>query len=158
MKTRLDWDDYFLHLAEEVASRSTCLRRHVGAVAVDTKTKRIIATGYNGNVPKLPHCTKDSCVRIVENIPSGQQLDRCFAVHAEQNIIVALGVDKLSEATIYVTHQPCLTCLKLLLSCGVKRIVWQHDYPDLLSRALMNQYGTVEDKENYHQLIKKDKE
>ena len=96
------------------------------------------------------------CVRIVENIPSGQQLDRCFAVHAEQNIIVALGVDKLSEATIYVTHQPCLTCLKLLLSCGVKRIVWQHDYPDLLSRALMNQYGTVEDKENYHQLIKKD--
>lgn len=158
METRLDWDDYFLHLAEEVATRSVCLRRHVGAVAVDTKTNRILATGYNGNVPKLMHCTEFYCIRIKENIPSGQQLDRCFAVHAEQNIVISLGVDKLKDATIYVTNQPCLTCLKLLMSCGVKRIVWKHEYPDLIARALMIQYGTIEDKENFHQLIKRDEE
>lgn len=153
--TRLSWDVYFMHLAEEVAGRSTCLRRHVGAVAVDSKTRRILGTGYNGNIPQFDHCTKDSCVRIKENIPSGQQLDRCMAVHAEQNIVLTLGIDKLQDTTFYCTHRPCTTCIKLLLSCGLRKIIWKHDYPDLLSMSIMQQYGTISIDENgFHVLTK----
>ena len=155
ISSRLEWDAYFMLLAHTVASRSTCLRRQVGAVAVDTSTHRILGTGYNGNIPHYPHCTPDTCVRMKENIPSGQQLDRCYAVHAEQNIILTLGIDKLSGATLYCTNKPCLTCLKLILSCNFKRIVWESDYPDRLSDIVMEGYGNVTTTASgFHQLIK----
>lgn len=155
MDARISWTSYFMLLAHTAATRSTCLRRQVGAVAVDPSTHRILGTGYNGNIPHYPHCTADTCVRMKEHIPSGQQLDRCYAVHAEQNIILSLGIDKLKGAVLYCTHKPCLTCLKLILSCGVQAIVWESDYPDKLSDIVMEGYGILKTTdEGYHMLLK----
>ena len=84
VKERQSWDGYFMGLAYQVAQRSTCLRRQVGAVAVNER-RRIIGTGYNGAPSGLTHCTPDSCIRIRKNIPSGERLDLCKAIHAEAN-------------------------------------------------------------------------
>lgn len=153
--TRESWDVYSMRMAEAASTRSTCFRRHVGAVAVDPNTHRIIATGYNGNIPGMAHCTKESCVREIEHIPSGQQLERCVAVHAEQNIILYAGMDKLKDATIYVTCQPCITCMKLLLSCNIGRIVWNNAYPDPLAYSVAEQYGTIrQTPDGYTELVR----
>ncbi len=119
---RPSWDDYFLNIAFLVASRSTCIRRHVGAVAV--KDHRIIATGYNGPLSGKPHCTEQTCFRIVNNIPSGEQLDKCYAVHAEMNLVAQAaryGVN-FKGCKIYCTDSPCVACSKILLAAGAESI------------------------------------
>lgn len=142
---RPSWDEYFMNLADLVATRSTCLRRSVGAVLV--KDKRIIATGYNGAPAGLPHCgeRKDGCLRQAMNVPSGERHELCLAVHAEQNAIVqaaALGIP-IEGATLYCTTQPCIICTKLLINAGVKRIVFSHPYPDNLSYLLLQEAEIV---------------
>ena len=141
MKTnkRDSWDIYFLKMAYLAAQRSTCLRRQVGAVAVHNR--RVIATGYNGAPPNIEHCETRGCLRQLKNIPSGTQLDVCQAVHAEQNLIVQCCLDgrTLNDATIYCTHKPCFTCMKLLVSCGISYIVYAEDYPDELTEVLLNE-------------------
>lgn len=138
---RLSWDSYFMGLTDAIASRSTCLRRHVGAIAVDNK-HRIIGTGYNGAPSGMSHCTKDTCVRIVRNIPSGQQLDICKALHAEANIVLQLGYG-LENATLYCNTQPCTNCFKLLIGSGISRIVWKNPYDDEYALQLMKEYGII---------------
>lgn len=139
LQERESWDQYFMKLAYEVSTRSTCLRRHVGAVAVNQRN-RIIATGYNGPPSGLAHCTSDTCVRTKNKIPSGTQLDICKAIHAEANIVLYAG-QQLEDATIYITNQPCTSCLKLLMGVGIRRIIWAEGYPDEYSRELMKEYG-----------------
>lgn len=141
MDSRQDWDSYFMGLAKNVAGRSTCLRRKVGAVAVNPR-HRVIGTGYNGPPAGMSHCSRDSCVRIRKNIPSGSQLDVCKAIHAEANIVLQLG-EKLADAAIYVTCQPCVSCLKLLMGAGVARVVWEAPYDDAYARELMLEYGEI---------------
>ena len=148
MKTRLDWDDYFLHLAEEVATRSTCLRRHVGAVAVDTKTKRIIATGYNGSPRGEENCCdRGTCKRA--NAERYSNYESCDSVHAEQNALIATSRERLIGATVYLAceeygldeeksalweeeiidfHEdknpvPCGICSRMLKNAGIVRVV-----------------------------------
>lgn len=125
---RNTWDDYFMALAKLVATRSTCLRLNVGAVAV--KGNHVLATGYNGAPSGIEHCTE--CIRKKLGIPHGQGLDICNAVHAEQNCITqaAKHGTSLDGCTLYCTHSPCFTCAKLLINVGVKRIVAGTDYPD----------------------------
>lgn len=135
---RQSWDEYFLDIAEHVASRSTCIRRKVGAVAVDTN-HRILGTGYNGAPSGMAHCTKETCIRTIKNIPSGTQLDLCKAIHAEANIVLQLG-EKLRGATLYCTTQPCTSCLKLLMGVGIKAIVWKQPYHDDYSSSLIQEY------------------
>ena len=142
MDARQSWDSYFMNLAEAVASRSTCLRRQVGAIAVNPN-HRTLGTGYNGAPSRMSHCTKDTCIRIRNNIPSGKQLDLCKAIHAEANIVSQLG-DQLAGCTLYCTTQPCTSCLKLLMGVGIKRIVWQHPYDDDYSLELMEEYGKID--------------
>lgn len=139
MEKRLSWDDYFMGLTDVIASRSTCLRRHVGAIAVN-ENHRIIGTGYNGAPSGMVHCTKDTCIRIVRQIPSGQQLDVCKAIHAEANIVLQLGYG-LQNATVYCNTQPCTNCFKLLMGAGVERIVWKNPYDDPYVKTLMDEYG-----------------
>lgn len=139
VKERQSWDGYFMGLAYQVAQRSTCLRRQVGAVAVNER-RRIIGTGYNGAPSGLTHCTPDSCIRIRKNIPSGERLDLCKAIHAEANIVLQLG-NQLENATLYCTTQPCTSCLKLLMGVGIHRVVWDNYYNDEYSRELMEEYG-----------------
>ena len=141
--SRPGWDEYFMGLASHAASRSTCLSRKVGAVAV--KDKRVLATGYNGAVSGSPHCGDVGCLR--EGAPSGTALHQCRAVHAEANAIAQaarFGVS-LDGATAYVTCQPCAACFKLLMQAGVARIVWAEGYPDGLALTLARECGwTVE--------------
>lgn len=136
---RPSWNEYFLEMAKLVAQRSTCLRRHVGAVAV--RDKRILATGYNGAPSGLPHCIDIGCLREKLNIPSGQRQELCRAVHAEQNVIIqaALHNVDLKGATLYVTNQPCVTCSKMLISCGIKEIVILDGYPDELAKRMLKE-------------------
>jgi dCMP deaminase len=143
--SRPSWDEYFMDLADLVATRSTCLRRSVGAVLV--KDRRIIATGYNGAPDGLLHCGQRAggCIRQAMNVPSGERHELCLAVHAEQNAIVqaaALGIP-IEGATLYCTTQPCIICTKLLINAGVKRILFSNPYPDELGINLLNEAGVL---------------
>jgi len=127
---RPDWDDYFMEIAHVVAKRSTCLRRQIGAVIV--KDKRILTTGYNGAPGGLPHCLELGCLRDELGIESGTRQEICRALHAEQNAIIQAALYGVStkEATLYCTHQPCSLCAKALINAGIRRIVFEGDYPD----------------------------
>ena len=138
---RPPWDEYFVQIAHEVAKRSTCLRRHVGAVIV--KDKRILTTGYNGAPTGFPHCDETGCLREQLGIPSGERQEICRGLHAEQNAIIqaALHGVSVSGADIYTTHQPCITCAKMVINAGVKRVVFLESYPDGLARSFLEQAG-----------------
>jgi len=138
---RPSWDEYFLRIAQLVASRSTCLRRKVGALIV--KDQRILATGYNGAPAGLKHCAEVGCLRDRLGIPSGERQEICRGIHAEQNALVQAatsGVD-VRGATIYCTIQPCILCAKLLIGAGITRVVIGEDYPDSLARDLLKEAG-----------------
>ncbi len=134
---RPSWDEYFMTIALEVAKRSTCLRRHVGAILV--KDKRILATGYNGAPKKIEHCSITGCVREKENIPSGERHEICRALHAEQNALLqaaTYGV-RIEGSTLYCTTQPCVMCAKMLINVGVEKIYILESYPDPLALNLL---------------------
>lgn len=138
---RPSWDDYFLKLTELVATRSTCLRRKIGAILV--REKHILSTGYNGAPQGLPHCLDIGCLREQEGVPSGQRHEMCRAIHAEQNAIIQAarhGVN-IVGSTLYCTTQPCVICTKMLINSGVKRILYRDGYPDDLSMEMLKQAG-----------------
>ena len=116
-----------MNIAHVVSGRSTCLRRHVGAILV--KDKRIIATGYNGAPSGTQHCLDKGCAK--ENAPSGTNDDKCRGVHAELNCIAQAAKHGISVegSTLYCTNNPCISCLKTLINCGVKEIVYDAFYP-----------------------------
>ena len=140
-KTRPGWDDYFMEIARVVSSRSTCMRRSVGAVIV--KNKQIVATGYNGTPKDLPHCEVAGCLREQLHVPSGQMHELCRGIHAEQNAVVQAAYHAVSVngGTIYCTHQPCVVCTKILINAGIKRIVYANPYPDKLAEDMMAASG-----------------
>ena len=144
---RPSWDEYFMQITFQVARRSTCPRAAVGAVIV--RNKRILTTGYNGAPAGLPHCTEVGCLMV-----SGHCVR---TLHAEQNAIIqgALhGVD-VSGSTLYVTHQPCLACAKMIINAGIVRVVYAGQYPDPIACSFLmeagvelNKYETDETKED----------
>ena len=138
---RPSWDEYFMQVVHLVKTRSTCLRRKVGAVIV--KDKRILATGYNGAPVGCRHCEDTGCLRQKLNVPSGERHELCRAIHAEQNAIVqaAKAGTSIDGSTIYVSAQPCVICAKLLINSGIIRIVFEGDYPDELSKELLDESG-----------------
>ena len=139
---RQTWQEYFMTIAHQVATRSTCLRRKVGAVAV-SKDNRILGTGYNGSLPGTPHCEQTGCLRDKLGIPSGQRQEICRAQHAEANIcnFAARHGVALADATIYVTTQPCVTCVKAMATCGIVRVVFDQGYPDELACQIAAETG-----------------
>ena len=139
---RPSWDEYFMQMAQLTAQRSTCLRRKVGAVIV--KEKHIIATGYNGAPRGLKHCVElGGCLREKLKIPSGQRHELCRALHAEQNAIIQAATlgQSIEVGTIYITHQPCAICAKMIINAGLKRIVVKEGYPDDLSVEILDEAG-----------------
>jgi len=119
-KKRVSWETYFMNIAAEVATRSTCDRKHVGAVIVKDKT--ILSTGYNGSIKGLPHCDEvghemvdDHCIRTT---------------HAEANAIVQAAKNgvEINHAEIYITASPCYNCFKLIANAGVKSIYFLEFY------------------------------
>ena len=141
---RKGWDEYFMDIAYDVATRSTCLRRHVGAVAVSADN-RILGTGYNGALAGTPHCDETDCLRRQLNIPSGERQEICRAQHAEANVcnIAAKYGISLLGATMYVTAQPCVTCMKAMITSGIVRIVYDGTYPDEFSRRIAAEAGII---------------
>ncbi len=138
------WDSRFMEMALTVANWSSCVQenRHVGAVI--TKDKRILTTGYNGASSGIKSCVeRGTCIRRELNIPSGTRHEICYAVHAEQNAIAQaakLGIS-VENATIYVTHQPCVICAKIIINSGIKRIVYKEGYPDEFSMKIFEEAG-----------------
>ena len=121
---RPSWDSYFMQLAQVVAGRSTCLRRQVGAVMV--KDRQILSTGYNGSPSGLLHCDEIGCLRQSLSVPSGERMEICRAVHAEQNALIQAakhGV-AIDGADLYCTHQPCVQCTKMMINVGIRRVVY----------------------------------
>jgi dCMP deaminase len=109
------------------------------------RDKRILATGYN-NVPSgLEHCTAVGCLRDELGIPSGERHELCRGIHAEQNAVVQAAKYGISidGASIFVTNQPCILCAKILINAGIKEIVFEGDYPDELSRTMLEEAGVA---------------
>jgi dCMP deaminase len=157
MNDRINKDEYAMQIAEVAALRSTCLRRKVGAVAID-RDGYVLATAYNGAPRGLTHCTPESCVRVKNNIPSGQQLEMCKAIHAEQNLVLRLG-PRLKGATVYCTTCPCVTCAKLLIGADVDAICWKTDYDNPYAKELMKEWcnndtGIIKHENGYSWIIK----
>lgn len=141
--TRISWDEYFLKIARLVAERSTCRRRKVGAVLV--RDKRILATGYNGAPRGLAHCDEAGCLRAELRIRSGERIEICRGIHAEQNAIVqaaTFGIN-VTGARLYCTHQPCITCTKILINAGVKEVFISQRYQDELATRMLREAGIV---------------
>jgi len=136
---RPDNDTYFMRMAELVATRSTCLRRQVGAVVV--KEKRVLSTGYNGAPKGLKHCAEVGCVRMQNNIESGTRHELCRGVHAEQNAVIQaayFGVS-IKDASLYTTNFPCVMCAKILINAGIREVVYKDEYIDELSQEILNE-------------------
>ena len=139
---RPSWDEYFMEMAAVTSKRSTCMRRKVGAVIV--KDKHIIATGYNGAPRGIKHCEeRGECLRDKLNVPSGERHELCMALHAEQNAIIQAATlgQSVEDGIIYVTHQPCVICAKMIINAGIKRIVVREGYPDQLSIDILGEAG-----------------
>ena len=117
---RVSWGTYFMNIAKEVATRSTCDRKYVGAVIVREKT--ILSTGYNGSIKGLPHCDE-----------AGHEMvdDHCIrTTHAEANAIVQAAKNgvEINKTDIYVTASPCYNCFKLIANAGIKTIYYGEFY------------------------------
>lgn len=138
---RPTWDGYFLRITGEVARRSTCLRRSVGAIVV--LDKRILSTGYNGAPTGLPHCAEVGCLREQLDVPSGQRHELCRGLHAEMNALLqgARHGIRLEGGTLYSTHEPCSLCCKMIINTGIVRVVCGADYPDPLGRQMLQEAG-----------------
>lgn len=142
-KSRPEWDAYFLAMAIVASTRSTCIRRRIGAVLV--LDNRILATGYNGSPSGTRHCVDIGCLRQQLNVPSGSRHEICRGSHAEMNAIAqaAASGTKVHGGTIYTTHEPCSICSKLLINSGCVRAVYLYPYPDELSRILRDEAGLL---------------
>lgn len=133
------WDAHFMSIARLNADMSTCVKRHVGACAV--RGKRVLAAGFNGNLPGAVHCDEGGCDRC--NDPkwvSGVGLERCVCVHAEQNLVAwcaRYGIS-LDGASIYTTTYPCSDCMKLVVSAGIVEIVYDEPYTESLYEMYNN--------------------
>ena len=138
---RPSWDEYFMTLANQVATRTTCVRRGVGCVLV--RDKRILATGYNGAPTGLRHCYETGCLRQQLNVPSGQNHELCRALHAEQNALIQAARYGISVegATLYVNTQPCVLCAKMIINAGIVEVVYQNPYPDELAMSMLEESG-----------------
>ena len=139
--SRPSWPEYFVTIAEMVAKRSTCLRRHVGAILV--KDKRILATGYNGAPAGLKHCEEVGCIRQNSSIPSGERHELCRGLHAEQNAIIQAAYHGISIAgsTLYCTNKPCVICSKMLINAGIVKVFYEKGYDDPLADQMITESG-----------------
>ncbi len=115
---RKDWDTYFMDIAYQIKERSTCPRLHVGALIV--KNKRIKGTGYNGSPTGLPHCDEEGCYLVDGHCKR--------TIHAEVNCLLETSPEERKGATLYVTNQPCPDCQKLIITSGIRRVVYGESY------------------------------
>ncbi len=129
MSDRLTWHQYFMTITQQVAERSTCTRARVGAVIV--RDRNILATGYNGAPAGMPHCIEAGCLIYESKTPYGEVEQNCFrTIHAEINAIAqaAKNGSNIKDSSIYVTHTPCIHCLKVLVNTGIRSVYYESPY------------------------------
>lgn len=130
--SRPDIDNYFISMAVLASSRATCSRRKVGAILVNSRM-HVISTGYNGVASGMTHCIEKRCPGA--DAASGTGLEMCEAIHAEQNALLQCN-DVHEIYAAYVTTSPCVTCTKLLLNTGCRKIVFLQEYPQPMAKQL----------------------
>ncbi|NTV49637.1 MAG: cytidine deaminase [Geobacteraceae bacterium] len=138
---RPSWDQYFMDITRLVATRSTCMRRQVGAILV--KDRNILATGYNGVPSGISHCDAVGCLRERLHVPSGERHELCRGLHAEQNAIIQAakhGIN-IDGSTLYCTTMPCIICTKMLINAGISTVVYAEGYADDLAREMLAETG-----------------
>ncbi len=151
-----EWNEYFLEIAKTCASRSNCLRAHVGAVIVG-EDKKIKATGYNGTPSKVVSCLEyGKCYRIENNIPSGTMYETCRSIHAEQNAIIQAGQDRCKNAIMYIYGHNfiCILCKRFIVQSGIKEVYLRKDdnspieyiLVEDIKKELSNQFSACETK------------
>ncbi len=119
---RVSWEEYFMNIAKQIATRSTCDRKFVGSVIVRNKT--ILSTGYNGSIRGMPHC--DEMGHMMEN-------GHCVGtIHAETNAVIQAARNgvRIEDAEVYITASPCWPCFKMLANAGIKKIYYGEFYRD----------------------------
>ncbi|MBN2061067.1 MAG: cytidine/deoxycytidylate deaminase family protein [Deltaproteobacteria bacterium] len=138
---RPSWPEYFMGITRLVAKRSTCLRRHVGAILI--KDKRILATGYNGAPAGMKHCEDIGCLREKSSIPSGERHELCRALHAEQNAIIQAAYHgiPINGSILYCTNKPCVICTKMIINAGIIKIFYEEGYDDPLADQMLAEAG-----------------
>lgn len=136
---RPSWDEYFIETAYLVSQRSTCLRRHVGAVLV--KDRQILATGYNGAPTGVTHCEKIGCLREKLKVPSGQRHEICRGLHAEQNVLLQAAKHGVSVrgSCLYITNAPCSICAKMIINAGITEVIIAENYPDKMAKKFLKE-------------------
>jgi dCMP deaminase len=142
--SRPGWDEYFMSIAQVVASRSNCVKRKVAALIV--KDRRIISTGYNGTPRGTKNCNEGGCPRCNSLAKSGSSLEECFCSHGEENAITqaAYHGTSLKGSTLYSTFSPCLLCTKMIINSGISEVVFNHEYPlSETSFALLKEAGVL---------------
>lgn len=122
---RIEWNEYFMRMADLTKERSSCVKRKVGCVLV--KDNRIISTGYNGTPTGLPNCNEGGCARCARRDKRGTNLDLCVCMHAEANALLYAGKDS-NNGDLYCTLSPCLNCTKMIIQSGIKNVYYSDDY------------------------------
>lgn len=143
-RKRVGWDAYFMQICAVVAQRSTCTRAAVGAVIV--RDRNILATGYNGSPSGMPHCSESGCLVYTSTNPFGEVEENCFrTIHAEINAIAQAAKSgvSISGSDIYITHSPCIHCLKVLINTGIRRICFGKPYKLEQVQELVELSGVV---------------
>ncbi|MDQ5988203.1 MAG: dCMP deaminase [Syntrophus sp. SKADARSKE-3] len=141
IRKRPGWDEYFMNIASLVATRSTCLRRSVGAVLV--RDRRLLSTGYNGAPSGLRHCLDLGCFRKEHKIPSGERHELCRGLHAEQNAIIQAALHGVSVkgARLYCTTHPCSICAKMIINAGIVSVMIKDGYEDAMAADILREAG-----------------
>lgn len=134
----MNWNDYFWGIAKVVSARSTCPSRQVGAVLVNPQTNYIISTGYNGAPRGTEHCGPECSTR-----KSGSDWNKCKAIHAELNVIIAAALNgaKTDGAILYLTTTPCVFCARVLINAGVTHVLATSAYPQEEALTLLRSAG-----------------
>jgi len=126
------WDEYFIKIAELTSKRSNCIKRQVGCIIV--KDNRILSLGYNGTPQNTLNCFNGGCLRCNNEKIPGNNLDLCMCIHAEENALLYVSKNELENTTLYVTLSPCIGCVKKILQCKIKKVVYINEYSQELDR------------------------
>ncbi|MBI2672673.1 AAA family ATPase [Candidatus Woesearchaeota archaeon] len=121
------WDETWMNIAKEIARRSNCIKRKVGAVIV--KNNKYVSSGYNGTPMKNKNCYEGGCPRCTSFAKSGSAYGECLCEHAERNAIEQADDDEREGATLYINLAPCLDCSKGLINAGIKEVVYETPFP-----------------------------
>lgn len=145
MFNRPSWDEYFIKIADLTSKRSNCIKRQVGCILV--KDNRILSLGYNGTPQNTKNCYEGGCLRCSNTkLKAGNNLDLCMCIHAEENALLYVSKNDLKNSTLYVTLSPCIGCVKKIIQCQIKKVVYIEEYSpelDKISHDILLQYNVT---------------